>query len=150
MAANALDGPDPDRALRALADPGRRAILAAVREEPRPVGRIAEGLGISQQAASHHLRILREAGLVRGTRSGTRHLFVVETDGLAAVRDYLDGFWPRRLRALKLAVEASAASPEQTRSEQTGSEQTGSGRHGPEGRRRSERETNGRSVGDDR
>ncbi|MDO5052912.1 MAG: metalloregulator ArsR/SmtB family transcription factor [Pseudoclavibacter sp.] len=139
MAANALDGPDPDRALRALADPGRRAILAAVREEPRPVGRIAEGLGISQQAASHHLRILREAGLVRGTRSGTRHLFVVETDGLAAVRDYLDGFWPRRLRALKLAVEAAAASPEQT----------GPGRHGPEGRGRSDRERNGRSGGDD-
>lgn len=101
--------PDLDRALRALADPSRRAILAAVRSGPLPVGRIAEEVGLSQQTASHHLGVLREAGLARSAREGTRHLFAVETDGLAAVRDYLDGFWPTRLAALKAAVEGRDA-----------------------------------------
>ncbi|MGD9695940.1 MAG: ArsR/SmtB family transcription factor [Thermoleophilia bacterium] len=98
--------PDLDRALRALADPNRRAILAAIRGGPRPVGGIAEQVGLSQQTTSHHLGVLRSAGLVSGRRAGTRHLFAVDTDGLAAVRSYLDGFWPAALAALKVAVES--------------------------------------------
>lgn len=99
--------PDLDLVLRALADGNRRAILAAVRSRPRPVGELADEVGLSQQATSHHLRVLSAAGLAHGTREGTRHLFVVSTDGLAAVRRYLDGFWPDRLAALKAAVEGS-------------------------------------------
>jgi DNA-binding transcriptional ArsR family regulator len=101
--------PDLDLVLRALADGNRRGILAAIRARPRPVGELADEVGLSQQAASHHLRVLNAAGLARGTRAGTRHLFSVNTDGLAAVRSYLDGFWPDRLAALKTAVEADAA-----------------------------------------
>jgi DNA-binding transcriptional ArsR family regulator len=97
--------PDLDRALRALADANRRTILAAIRAEPRPVGFIAEEVGLSQQTTSHHLGVLRDAGLATGTREGTRHLFAVNTDGLAAVRSYLDSFWPSKLSALKAAVE---------------------------------------------
>jgi DNA-binding transcriptional ArsR family regulator len=96
-----------DVSLRALADPNRRAILAVVRERPSPVGAIAERLAISQQTASHHLRVLRDAELVEETRQGTRHLFAVRDDGFAVVRQYLDDFWPDRLAALKQAVEAS-------------------------------------------
>jgi len=98
--------PDLDQALRALADPNRRAILAAIRDETRSVGQIANDVGLSQQTTSHHLRVLSAAGLARGTRAGTRHLFAVQTDGLAAVRAYLDEFWPAKLAALKAAVEA--------------------------------------------
>lgn len=98
--------PDLDLALRALADANRRAILAAIRAEPRPVGFIAERIGLSQQATSHHLGVLRDAGLATGTREGTRHLFAVRTDGLAAVRSYLDDFWPTKLSALKAAIES--------------------------------------------
>ncbi|MGN6203908.1 ArsR/SmtB family transcription factor, partial [Humibacter sp.] len=65
----------------------------------------AARLELSQQITSHHLRVLRDAGLVEESRDGTRHLFVVRTDGLAAVRDYLDGFWPTQLARLKAAVE---------------------------------------------
>ncbi|GAB3396447.1 metalloregulator ArsR/SmtB family transcription factor [Humibacter soli] len=97
-----------DRAMRALADGNRRAILAEIREHPRAVGDIAGVLVLSQQVVSHHLRVLRDAELVAETRDGTRHLFVVRTDGLAAVRDYLDGFWPAQLTRLKAAVEAAA------------------------------------------
>ena len=100
---------DLDAALRALADPNRRAILAAVRSEPQPVGQIAERVGLSQQTTSHHLGVLRDAGLASSTRDGTRHLFVVNTDGLAAVRSYLDGFWPGKLQALKEVIEARGA-----------------------------------------
>lgn len=97
--------PELDRAMRALADPNRRAILRVVRSGPRSVGQIAEEVGLSQQTTSHHLGVLRTAGLASSTREGTRHLFVVQTDGLAAVRSYLDDFWPTRLAALKAAVE---------------------------------------------
>lgn len=95
-----------DQSLRALADPNRRVILSSIRSRPQAVGEIAQQAGLSQQAASHHLRVLRTAGLVTGTRAGTRHLFAVNTDGFAAVRSYLDDFWPARLAALRAAVEA--------------------------------------------
>lgn len=97
-----------DAALRALADGNRRRILALVRERPRAVGEIAERVAMSQQAVSHHLRVLRGAGLVTERRERTRHLFVVRTDGLRAVRDFLDGFWPSHLAALKQVAEAEA------------------------------------------
>lgn len=97
---------DLDLALRALADANRRAILAAIRSDPRPVGAIADEVGLSQQATSHHLGVLRAAGLAAGVREGTRHLFAVNTDGLAAVRSYLDDFWPAKLSALKSAIES--------------------------------------------
>jgi DNA-binding transcriptional ArsR family regulator len=96
-----------DRTFHALADPHRRAILAAVRNERRAVGEIAAGLGLSQQIVSHHLKVLREAGLVTGTRSGTRHLFAVRVEGLAVGKGFFDDFWPERLNALKRAVESS-------------------------------------------
>jgi len=95
-------------ALHALSDGTRRRILARVRDQPRAVGEIATQLGISQQIVSHHLRVLRGAGLVTEQRDRTRHLFVVRTDGLAAVRDFLDGFWPTHLAGLKRAAEAEA------------------------------------------
>lgn len=95
-----------DLALRALADENRREILRAIRSSPRPVGSIAEEVGLSQQTTSHHLGVLRKAGLAVGTRQGTRHLFAVNTDGLAAVRSYLDDFWPNKLSTLKAVIEA--------------------------------------------
>lgn len=97
---------DLDLALRALVDGNRRAILRVIRSAPQPVGTIAEEVGLSQQTTSHHLGVLRKAGLAAGTREGTRHLFAVDTDGLAAVRSYLDDFWPGKLAALKTAIES--------------------------------------------
>ena len=97
-----------DAALHALADGNRRRILAVVRDQARAVGEIAEHVAMSQQAVSHHLRVLRGAGLVTERRERTRHLFMVRTDGLEVVREFLDGFWPTRLAALKEAAEAEA------------------------------------------
>ena len=97
-----------DATLRALADGNRRAILDVVRDSPRPVGEIATEVAMSQQAVSHHLRVLHGAGLVTETRDGTRHLFVVRADGFDVVRQFVEGFWPNRLAALKAAAEKSA------------------------------------------
>jgi DNA-binding transcriptional ArsR family regulator len=97
-----------DGALQALSDSTRRRILARVRDHPLAVGEIARQLRISQQIASHHLRVLRSAGLVTEQRERTRHLFLVRTDGLSIVRDFLDGFWPAHLARLKRAAEADA------------------------------------------
>lgn len=96
-----------DRTFHALADPNRRAILAVVRNQRCAVGEIADGLGLSQQIVSHHLKVLREAGLVTGARSGTRHLFAVRVEGLSVGKGFFDDFWPERLNALKRAVEAA-------------------------------------------
>ena len=97
-----------DATLRALADGNRRAILEVVRDTPRAVGEIAEDMAMSQQAVSHHLRVLRGAGLVSETRDGTRHLFMVRTDGFDVVRQFVEGFWPTHLAALKAAAEKTA------------------------------------------
>lgn len=104
MSAEAV--PDMDLALRALADKNRRAILRIIRTSAQPVGSIAEEVGLSQQTTSHHLGVLGKARLAVGTREGTRHLFALDTDGLAAVRSYLDDFWPGKLVDLKTAIES--------------------------------------------
>ncbi|MBT2500056.1 winged helix-turn-helix transcriptional regulator [Agromyces sp. ISL-38] len=105
MAVDAADG-GLDQSLRALADGNRRAILGVIRTSAKSVGEVADDVGLSQQATSHHLRVLRTAGLVTESRAGARHLFVVNDDGFAAVRSYLDEFWPEKLAALRTAVES--------------------------------------------
>ncbi|WP_167149830.1 metalloregulator ArsR/SmtB family transcription factor [Actinomyces sp. ZJ308] len=96
---------DVDVTLRALADGNRRAILRVIRSGPQPVGAVAQAVGLSQQTTSHHLRTLEKAGLATVSTDRTRRLYALNTDGLAAVRSYLDDFWPGRLAALKTAVE---------------------------------------------
>lgn len=98
---------NPDAALKALAEPNRRAILRLVSREPRSVGDIAAHFEITPQAVSQHLRVLRDAGLVDEEREGTRHLFVVNPDGFAAIREYLEEFWSSHLSALKTTAERS-------------------------------------------
>ncbi|MGP5305170.1 ArsR/SmtB family transcription factor [Brachybacterium alimentarium] len=100
-----------DLALRALADGNRRAILRVIRKNPQAVGVIADEVGISQQTTSHHLGVLRNAGLTVSTREGARHLFAVDTDGLTPVRSYLDDFWPGKLAELKTVIESRQKDP---------------------------------------
>lgn len=90
--------------LDALGDPTRRRIFEALRGGPRSVGELADGLPVSRPAVSQHLRVLREAGLVSDTRSGTRRLYRVDASGLAGLRDYFDGFWGEALE--RFAAEA--------------------------------------------
>jgi len=93
------------RALDALGDPTRRAVLEVLRGGAQPVGEIARRLPVSRPAVSQHLRVLKEAGLVRDHRDGTRHLYGVEPDGLDDLRRYLEGVWDGALRAFAAHVD---------------------------------------------
>ncbi|MBV1893362.1 MAG: metalloregulator ArsR/SmtB family transcription factor, partial [Ilumatobacteraceae bacterium] len=89
----------------ALAAPQRQQILRLVRDEPLTVGAIAEGCGASQQAVSHHLQILKDAGLVNMQREGRRHLYVVNPDGFDSVGSFVADLWPKGLDKLRSVLE---------------------------------------------
>jgi len=97
----------------ALADPTRRTVFERLRKGPRAVGDIAEGLPVSRPAVSQHLKVLKEARLVTAYRDGTRQFYAIDTRGLTALRDYLDGFWGDALHAFK--THAEKGSPKSSR-----------------------------------
>lgn len=100
----------------ALSDPTRRQVLESIRMEPQPVGKIAEGLPVSRPAVSQHLRVLREAGLVSETKSGTRNIYTVDPEGIAALRDYFNDYWGIALERFKAFAETTAQEgPKMTR-----------------------------------
>jgi DNA-binding transcriptional ArsR family regulator len=99
---------NPDAALKALAEPHRRAILQLVAHDPRSVGDIASHLDITPQAVSRHLKVLHDAGLVDEHREGTRHLFLVNPGGFSAVQEFLADFWTRQLGQLHAALQIPA------------------------------------------
>ena len=92
-------------ALTALGDPTRRAIFERLAGGPLAVGRLAEDLPVSRPAVSQHLKVLKQAGLVRDTAAGTRRLYAVDPDGVAALRAYFDRFWTQALAAFAEAAE---------------------------------------------
>ena len=96
-------------AIAALADPTRRTVFERLRGGPRPVVEIARGLPVSRPAVSQHLRVLKEAGLVRERREGTRNFYSVDGDGLAELREYFEEYWEDALAAFKQVAEKGAA-----------------------------------------
>jgi DNA-binding transcriptional ArsR family regulator len=92
--------------MAALANPTRRAVFERLRAGPLPVGEIARGLPVSRPAVSQHLRVLKEAGLVRERRRGTRNYYSLDGDGLAELREYVEALWDEALGAFKKAAEA--------------------------------------------
>ena len=74
-------------AIAALADPTRRTVFERLRSGPQPVVELARGLHVSRPAVSQHLRVLKDAGLVRDRRQGTRHYYSVDSDALAAFKE---------------------------------------------------------------
>src|SRR5688572_19893557 len=91
--------------LTALADPTRRSVFERLAGGPRSVGEIAAELPVSRPAASQHLRVLKEAGLVSERRNGTRRYYSVRPDGLAELRGYVERFWEEALSSFKAATE---------------------------------------------
>lgn len=92
-------------ALAALADPTRRAVFERLRNGRLPVARIAEGLPVSRPAVSQHLKVLKEAGLVREERDGARRIYEIDPAGLGQLRQWLDQFWDEALEAFRLEAE---------------------------------------------
>ena len=95
-----------DATLRALANPTRRAILELVWDAERASSEIAEAVGATRPAASQHLKMLRQAGLVRVRADGSQRLYRVDTERLAEVRAALERLWGERLGRLSAAVAA--------------------------------------------
>lgn len=96
---------DISRQFPALADGTRRAVFEALAQQPQSVGDLAANLPVSRPAVSQHLKVLQEAGLVHSTRDGTRSIYQVDQDGLAAMRTYLEALWSEALSNLKSVSE---------------------------------------------
>jgi len=73
----------------AIADPLRRRILDRLRRWPAETGRIARDFPVSRPAVSKHLRVLEEAGLVRGKRAGRRRVYTLVAAPLRRVEEWL-------------------------------------------------------------
>lgn len=97
--------PAVEDAIRALAHPGRRTMLQLVWDQERPASALAEAAGLSKSAASQHLKILRDAGLVDVRAAATRRLYRADLARVAEVAALLDDFWAAPLERLRAAAE---------------------------------------------
>jgi len=94
--------PDP---WAVLGDPTRRAIFQHLAERPRPVGELARDLPVSRPAVSQHLKVLKDAGLVKDQAVGNRRIYRVDMAGVEALRADLERFWSSSLAAYKRIAE---------------------------------------------
>ncbi|HVY57376.1 MAG TPA: metalloregulator ArsR/SmtB family transcription factor [Xanthobacteraceae bacterium] len=101
-----------DSALAALADPTRRRVFEQLRSGPKAVGRIAQSMPVSRPAVSQHLKVLKEAGLVREQREGAKRIYEIDPKGLGALRRWLDQFWDEALDAFQAEAEAGQSAQE--------------------------------------
>ena len=85
--------------------------MASLAERPRAVGELADELPVSRPAVSQHLRVLKNAGLVAERSEGTRHIFRLRPEGVAALRDQLDTFWNRALANYTGMLDDAKESP---------------------------------------
>jgi DNA-binding transcriptional ArsR family regulator len=95
----------------ALAEPNRRAILDLLRERELSVGALVERIGLSQPGVSKHLRVLREAGLVRSRTAAQRRLYSVRAEPLEEVDAWLEPYrrlWARTLDDLERHLDGKA------------------------------------------
>jgi DNA-binding transcriptional ArsR family regulator len=95
-----------DDALRAIAEPRRRAILRLVARDELAAGEIAAAFDVTRTAVSQHLTVLKKAGLLSERRDGTRRLYRARADGLAGLREFLDDMWAGSLDAARRIAEA--------------------------------------------
>jgi DNA-binding transcriptional ArsR family regulator len=98
-----------DAVAHALADAVRRDIMRMLRDQPVNAGRIAGAFPVSRPAVSRHLRVLREAGLVRDVLRGRERVYQLTLDALSELEAYLAELrapsrWERRLMALETEV----------------------------------------------
>jgi len=93
---------------RAIADPTRRAILDRLRVGKAPANDLAAGFEISRPAVSKHLRVLRDASLVRERREGRQRVYELTPAPLRDVVSWVESyraFWAANLAGLKRFVE---------------------------------------------
>ena len=81
------------------------AIFQKLAGGPIAVNELARTLPVTRPAVSQHLKVLKDAGLVRDQAQGTRRLYQVDANGLGELRSWLDRFWDQALEAFKAEVE---------------------------------------------
>jgi DNA-binding transcriptional ArsR family regulator len=94
-----------DQALKAIAEPRRRAILRLVRDGELASGEIARHFDVTGPAISQHLGVLKEAGLVEERRDGTRRMYRARPEGITDLQRFLEDFWDDGLDRLRDAAE---------------------------------------------
>jgi DNA-binding transcriptional ArsR family regulator len=105
-----------DAALKALAEPRRRAILRLVWSQELPASDIAGQFpDVSRPAISQHLSVLKDAELVNERRQGTRRLYRANVATMAELRAFLDDYWTSGLERLRDAAEAAEAEKRDTK-----------------------------------
>ena len=101
-------------ALAALADPTRRALLSRLRERELSAGDLAAGFPVSRPAISRHLRVLREAGLVRARAVGQHRVYALDARPLRELDAWLEPYrdlWAQRLDALDTEIARGRRAP---------------------------------------
>jgi ArsR family transcriptional regulator, arsenate/arsenite/antimonite-responsive transcriptional repressor len=93
---------------KAVADDSRRQVLVLLKDGEKSPSEIATHFDFSLPALSTHLRVLRDAGLVKERKEGQRKLYSVNRDGMSEMIDFLDMFWDERLRSLKQFAESKS------------------------------------------
>jgi DNA-binding transcriptional ArsR family regulator len=94
-----------EQALRAIANRRRRGMLELVWDRERTASEIAAFSALSKPATSQHLRVLREAGLVRVRSAGNQRFYRADPERIAEVRSALEAFWGERLARMRDEVE---------------------------------------------
>jgi DNA-binding transcriptional ArsR family regulator len=94
----------------ALADPSRCRVLELLRERARPVHELAAEFDISRPAISRHLRVLKQAGLVREEKRGRENVYILDAGQLLAADRWLEGIRaaPRPEKRLRLVPQPHA------------------------------------------
>jgi DNA-binding transcriptional ArsR family regulator len=112
-AATAVQAPDVDRTLAALADPYRRRVIELLRERPRRAGELAQAVGLAPPAMSRHLTLLRRSGLVEETHpefDARVRIYALRPQAMDALKSWLtetERLWTEQLASFKAHVEGS-------------------------------------------
>lgn len=122
-----------EAAFGALADPTRRAVLDLLVRGMLPAGQIAQAFPVSRPAISKHLRVLKDARLVRVHRVGRQRLFEINPEPLKCVDLWLSryrAFWQSELSNLKHFVETTHSKETSSRGTRSKKKKYIGGKHG--------------------
>jgi DNA-binding transcriptional ArsR family regulator len=101
-----------DRTLAALADPNRRQVVDLLSRQPMRAGELAQATGLSPQAMSRHLRVLRSSQLIEESHDGVDarvRLYVLRSTPMAELKAWLEqteAMWAGQLLSFKAHLEA--------------------------------------------
>jgi DNA-binding transcriptional ArsR family regulator len=93
---------------KALADPTRRAVFEKLAAKAQNATELRQGMSITQPAMSHHLGVLRDAGLVREAPAGRATLYSIAPEGMKPLHDWMarySRFWPERIAELNTLLK---------------------------------------------